>query len=381
MAGRLLLFLLPLWLLVACGPPANPLQRDFQYTLEQVERQRAPRTRSMGRLLAAFDAAQSADYRAAWQLDSTAAADRWPELYTLYRDMHQRLAAVVDYFPLNAPTDYRGGYGLRELERRTEDARLASGQYYLARIEAGTRAARAGDKAAARRAYYDLEQALYFLPERGDVLTPLREELRLLGTVRVAVRITGEAELVTAAADLGTFDVGAEDDWLVIDFRDTGPPPDYTADLQLTSLSEYGPREDSDVNIYQEEVLDYIEKVEYEERINDSTVVTKVKEIEHYKIIEGRVEEITQSYSIHVSGELGVYDAGGGVVRFPERIRGTASWENEYSVCSGDRAALPAFACSGSSEWPPRFERMLERALDNLRYRTVGRLLGDCAPE
>ncbi|WP_116105146.1 hypothetical protein [Lewinella sp. IMCC34191] len=246
----------------------------------------------------------------------------------------------------------------------------------MARIDAGTRAARAGDKAAARRGYYDLEQALYFLPERLNDFASLRGELRFLGTVRIVVRITGEAELVNAAIDLGTFDVGAEDDWLVIDFRETGIPPDYTADLQPTSFYEYGPREDSDVTIYQEEVLDYVEKIEYEERINDSTVVLKVKEIEHYKTIEGRVEEITQSYTVTVTGELGVYAAGGGVVRFPEWIQGTASWENEYSVCGGDRDALPAFACSGSSDWPPRFAQMLERALHQLRHQSLDRLCG-----
>ena len=39
---------------------------------------------------------------------------------------------------------------------------------------------------------------------------------------------------------------------------------------------------------------------------------------------------------------------------------------NEYTTCSGEPDALPSFACSGSSRFPPSTNHMLREAVDDL---------------
>ncbi len=349
-----------------CQLATDPLERDFSIALRQVKSTEPPTKRKVGEALRAFDAVQAADYGRARHLDSLADPAKWPELYTLYADMSERLSAIAAYFPLGASSDYRGGYGLDEIATRRETARMGAGKYFLDLADAGIRAARAGSKPAARGAYYDLENAFFYMPERRSDLTAVREEMRYLGTVRVRVFFTGDVDMQAVAGEINDRLGPVREEWYEVDFRDTGTDVDIEAELQFTAYTSSGPSESFTSTTYQEEVLDYVEKQEYEERINDSTVVTKVREIEHYKIITATVTEVVQEFSLSAYGEISVFDPVEARRTRPEPLSGYALWENEYTTCSGEPDALPSFACSGSSSFPPSTNHMLREAVDDL---------------
>ncbi len=345
-----------------------------------MENRELPSTGRVIELLQAFDEVQAADYRRARQLDTLTEAVKWPELHTLYGSMYDRLSAIQSYLPLGAPSNYRGGYALDELAARTETARLGAGDYYLDLASAGIRAARAGSKSAAREAYYDLDRVGFYLPERRPALTPVSDEMRDRGTVRIRVILSGDITMQAAAGELNSYRGPVREAWYAVDFRDTGQGADLEAEVQLTDYSSWGPTESSSCTTYSKEVLDYVEKQEYEERINDSTVVTKVREIEHFKTITATVTEVQQQYSLSASGELSVFDLMQGQRTRPLPLNGSGDWKNEYSTCSGDSDALPPFACSGSSSFPPSTAYMLDQALEELLNSALYELRRGYAP-
>ncbi|MGB3800595.1 MAG: hypothetical protein WA952_12345 [Lewinella sp.] len=353
-------------LLVGCRWPTDPLEREFRITLRQVENRENPSRRMVDRLLADFDAVQAVDFARARALDTLSREGDWPELYILYSDMHDRLAAIAAYLPLGAPTNYRGGYALEVLASRRETARLGAGDYYLELADAAIDAARSGSKPAARDAYHYLERSLDYVPEGRPEVGPLLAEMADRGTVRVRLSVTGDQQLASLAQDIAYHWKPIREDWYTVDFYDHGQVVDYEAAVQVTDYRTDGPSESTSSTTYSEEVLNYVEKKEYEVRINDSTVVIKVKEIEHFKTITATVTEVRQEFHVTAYGELSVFPSQKGVRVPPLRVYGREEWENEYEVCSGDPDALPPFTCSGFSRSPPNTAYLLEDAMEDL---------------
>ena len=363
-----------------CGTPVDPAQRDFLVSLRQVAQRPAPSKRSIRRLFHDFDVVQGPDYTRVRLLEQGSFPADWPERYALYSAMNDRLVAVSPYFPVGAASDYRGGYGLSVLDSLRETARLAAGDYYLELAAAATVAARAGSKPAAREAYGYLQGAFDYVPERQGKYSQVLAEMADRGTVRILLTIVGEPRLASLARESAYRRGAVVDDWFIIEVENTGQAVDYGAELQLTHYRADGPNERSSDTRYSKKVLDYVEKQEYEVRINDSTVVTKVREIEHFKTITATVTEVEQEFSVDAYGELFVYDTRTGRGEEATGIFGTESWENEYSTCRGDADALPPFACSGRREWPPRQSELLEGAVNDLLRVARWRLANEYAP-
>ena len=377
--GRILLYLC-FGLLYCCGSALDPGERDYRVSLRQVEGRASPSKRSIQRLLQAFDVVQGPDYVRARTLEQDGDAANWPERHALYSQMYERLLAVSSYFPVGAANDYRGGYGLTVLDSLRETARVAAGAYYLTLVDAAIPAARVGSKPAARETYGYLQQALEYLPERRPMYTDLLAEMADRGTVRILLTVVGDPWLTAIARQSPYLRGAVVDDWFIIDFDEFGQAVDYEALLQLNQYRTDGPYERSSDTRYTKEVLDYVEKEEYEERINDSTVVTKVREIEHFKTITATVTEVKQEYELDVYGELSVFNSRTGLRAEVLPVSGSEDWENEYATCSGDREALPPFACSGSHSWPPGTESMLRKALDDLLRAARWKLTRTYAP-
>ena len=377
--GRSLLILY-LSLFCCCEVPIDPAERAFRISLRQLEQRTSPSKRALRRLFDDFDVVQGPDYVRVRALEQRGERADWPERYALYKAMQERLLAVYPYFPIGAADDYRGGYGLSDLDSLRETARLGAGEYYLDLAESAIVAARTGNKYAAREAYGYLYRAFDYLPERKARYSAILSEMAERGTVRVLLTIVGEPVLQALARESAYRSGAVVDDWFIIEVHDTGQAVDYGAKLQLTHYQADGPHESSSETQYTEEVLDYVEKREYKERINDSTVVTKVKEIEHFRTVTATVTEVRQDFEVDAYGSLSIFDTRTGRQTVPARYVGTASWENEYSTCRGDREALPAFACSGIRRWPPGRNEMLRQAVDDLLRITRWKLKRSYAP-
>ena len=377
--GRFLL-LLSVLLAYSCGVPIDPAERDFRVSLRQVETRASPSKRSIQRLLVDFDLVQAPDYIRVRALEQSDAPANWPERYTLYESMYARLLAVSAYFPLGAATNYRGGYGLNALDSLRETARWEAGKYFLDLADAAVLAARADSKPAAREAYGYLQRALDFLPERRSEYAALLAEMADRGTVRILMTLTGDAWLTALARQYAEGRGAVVDDWFLVETEDTGQAVDYEAQLQLVRYRTDGPNESSSDTRYTKEVLDYVEKQEYEVRINDSTVVTKVREIEHFKTITATVTQVVQEFEVVAYGELVTLDLRTGSRSVTSPVTGTEAWENEYSTCHGDPDALPPFACSGMREWPPQKLAMLRDAMHDLMNSALWKLHQEYAP-
>ncbi|MEM6769006.1 MAG: hypothetical protein AAF597_00360 [Bacteroidota bacterium] len=350
---------------------------------EPVERaQKRPlKPKQLARLQAAYSAVQAKDLARVNDLETANEQSTWPGRYRLYTALYERSR---DYANLVPPAEQRVSLSLRpsRLAQKREDARLAAGVYYLHQAAPNLPAARAGNKDAARDAYYDIEAALDYLPERANNLEPLLDTLAENGTLRIWLYpvSTGsfDREINRATQRLPV----ANRDWTEVT---TTPLPkqriDLEAELVYLSSSSSGIQYHSSSRTYKKEVLDYIEKKKKKVKVNDTTWVEKIIEIKHYKTIYAEVTTHEESINVSASGRVVVYLPRGEEPRWERRVGAREQWSDEYTTCSGDLRALPGCRCPGNrtihrpSEWS-----LIDRAVAKLPGRASSVLFGRYAP-
>ena len=381
----MLRYLTLLWLAAAttgCASVPKLLEQGrptdaYHLALKRV-RSGPARPEELEELYLAFDALQAADYHRLALVERRTDAARWPILHGLLQELYGRAQALNPYLPVGAPTNYRGGLTVTQLGTRLEEARVQAGEYYRQMARGSLPYARAGDKLAARTAHHHAGRALGYLPEAGSELRALRAELRELGIVHVALQFTVPDILLEEVLDDALARYSGELDdhrWTKLYLAPPDERTDVVATLHLQDWYEDGPTESSSTTVHTAEVLDYIEEQEYEERINDSTVVTKVRQIEHYVTVRATVTEVRQTYAVHLNAEL-VLDLPRST-SFPidiYQLRGDRHWTNDYSFGAGDERALPIFDDSGGAQWPPDRRELLRGAVRELLDDTSRRI-------
>ena len=349
----------------------------FELALQRV-RDGQTKPQELEELYLAFDAVQSADYQRLSRAEARSDAARWPLVHELLRELYTRARALAPYLPLEAPTNYRGGLTVDQLGQRLEEARLQAGDYYRQLARGALPYARAGDHLAARTAHHDAGRALDYLPEATAELRPLRAELRESGTVHVALQFTTPDRLLEEVLDDVLTHYGNRlgvHHWTQLQLTPADPRTDVIATLHFTDWYEEGPTESASISVHTKEVLDYIEEQEYEERINDSTVVTRIRRIEHYRTVTATVTEVRQAYGVYLHGELSLALPRGTSPPFQyDQLRSDRQWTNDYSFGEGDDRAMPPFADSGIARWPPDRRELLRSAVHELLDATSERV-------
>ena len=239
-------------------------------------------------------------------------------------------------------------------------------------------AARIGDRPAARRAFALYDSVAYFLPERAAALGPRLDSLYDLATLRIHVRAAPRPfdaadEIGRSLARLGRRRRG----WTELAADPGGARVDLHAEVHFDDYDATGPDESCSSTTYTEEVLDYVERKTVRERVDDSTVVERVVEIEHFKEISATVTECEVEMDVRAEGYVAVYQPGDArpALRLP--IASTQAWSDDYTVVVGDDDAVPfAVSSSGISPCAPSRWALLADAQAELAdeaYRALSR--------
>ena len=386
------LLALGLTLAAACAStsrlPADDadLDRVYERALRRAERTAdRPGRRADERLAAyllAHDAIQRRDLWRVRALASRTAPTRHADLYHRYRDLHARSLDLLAVDPAAEASGMPPELRPAVLARARDEAADRAGGYYLARAAPRRRVARLGDKPAAREAFALVDSAAYFLPGRAAELARARDTLRDLGTLRIRLRAAefgGAPALAIARSLAGRGDLHRG--WTSIVAEAGGARVDLEAEVHYLRSSGSGPSETCSSTTYSEEVLDYVERKTVCERVDDSTVVQRVVEVEHFETVYATVTECEQSASARAFGHVVVYRPGG---RTPVRslpLATCATWEHEYEIYAGDDRALPAGCLSsGRPAHPPSRGRLLAAAQGDLAGAARGALAQEYAP-
>lgn len=374
-----------LWL-AACAPvprvvDEGALDRAYERALRRARKRGAdgkPRAeRRLDDYLRAYGAAQDRDLRRVSALADRDDAATYPALYRRYRDLHARVVDLQAVAPPAVVAAVRPGLDPQRLASARDDARRRAGEHYLARAAPLRRRARAGDKPAARVAFALCDSAAGYLPGRSGELARVRDTLRDLGTLRIHLRAAAaEAALAEALARGRDQHRG----WTSVVMRPRGARVDLEAEVRYVDHASRGPDETCSTTTYDEEVLDRVERKSVCERVDDSTTVQRVVEVEHFVTVRATITACEQSAAVRARGVVDVYEPGG---RRPVRslaISAEASWEHAYETWQGDRRALPA-GCppSGSAAWPPSRGDLLGEARADLAGAAHRALVGEYA--
>ncbi|TXF90421.1 hypothetical protein FUA23_06425 [Neolewinella aurantiaca] len=352
----------------------------YELAYKHCTRGRAPSVKQLDQFVAAYAAVQASDQASAASLAQKSDPKKWAPLYEIYNDLYQRSIDVINIVPSAARFDRYPNLAPAHLEQLREEARKKAGRYYLALVEQLLPAARAMEKPAAREAFCLHERIAYFLPERNEEFAPLRDSLVDIGTLRILL-YAPEGDYAQEMHNVLPLLKPISRSWTEISTWQTGKRIDLEAELVFDDYSDSGVQERCSTTEYEEEVLDYVEKKEEEVRINDSTVITRVVEINHYKKVYASVTACRQTCNVRAYGKLDVYYPASNKPEWRTRVGGSANWSNKYSYGSGDSRALPAFANSGRPSHPPSLGSMLASAVADLPSAAQRQLAQRYAPK
>ncbi len=387
---RLLFSLLILLTLVGCTSVAQLLEEGryaeaYARAAEPCTRartqQRPLKPRQLLKLQATYSAVQEDDLERVTALEAANLPATWPGRYHLYTALYERSREYTDLVP---PEKRQIRIKLRPsyLAKKREAARLAAGVYYLHQAAPHLPAARRGNKDAARDAFYDIEAALDYLPERAPTLAPLLDTLAENGTLRIWLYPVGDNRFTNTLQQTTGRMRTANRDWTEITRQPfTGQQVDLEAEVSCLSSSSSGLRVSTSTEIFSKEVLDWIEKKKKKVKVNDTTWVEKIVEIKHFKTIHAEVTTHTESLEVRVDGNLVVYLPEAETPLWEKRLWASEEWSDTYTTCSGDRRALPAFSCVGPSilHRPGEWE-LIDRAVAKLPYGARSALFQRYAP-
>ncbi len=339
--------------------------RAYELAYKHCTRGRAPSEKQLDHFIEAYAAIQASDQARVSSLQREPGTEKWASLYEVYDNLYGRSLDILKVSPKDAHFDRYPDLAPAHLEQLLEEARIKAGNHYLALAEDLLPAARALEKPAARKAYQLHKRIAYFLPERNAQFAALRDSLIDIGTLRILLyapegEFAGEFHRVLQGLE------PFKRDWTEIRSWQNGQRIDLEAELVFSDYSDSGPQQSCSTTEYAEEVLDYVEKKKVEERINDSTIVTKIVEIEHYKTVYATVTECDQSRAVRAIAYLDVYLPGRSAPVWQAELSSIDRWSNSFSSGTGDHRALPAFANSGSCSVAPSLDWMLVRAVANL---------------
>ncbi|MEM9528991.1 MAG: hypothetical protein AAGA31_20440, partial [Bacteroidota bacterium] len=341
------------------------------------------KTEQLADFLLAYESIQARDYRRSKVLRNQLSGEKWAELYELYGILYQRSIHLAHLFPREV-----GFTGNRELlpanlEALRQGARKEAGAFALAQAIPLLRAARSGYKPAARTAYYHYETALSYLPERAESLRLTKDSLEDIGTLRIALYATPEGVYADRVESVLVTKRPFSRNWTRILTNSTKDRIDLEAEVTYFEYDTNGPNETSSSRTYSKRVLDYIEKKEVAEKINDTLTIKKIVEVKHYKHVFATVTTVEQDFTVRARGQVTVYPHDSDSLLWQQQLTGSNGWSNEYELCFGDERALPPCTCSSldNRKSPPSAGNLLGGAINSMTSRAQQVLINKYAPK
>ena len=344
-----------LLLVTACASVPRLIERDrldraYELSLKRAERRlargKALRPAQLIEYLRAFDTIQTRDLETAWALERRPGAAKYDPLFRRYDALYARSEELLSVAPAEARFDIVPELYPAELERLRERARHRAATHYDSLGAPLRRAARVGDKPAARRAYALYDSVAFFSPERAGHLRPTPDSLYDVGTLRIHVYAVGDEGHDVIQRRLQRYTKPERRGWTEVTAWPTGQRVDLEAELSFAEANYSGVSERCSDRDYSKEIVDYIEKKRVKVEVNDSTTVEKIVEVKHYKTIRATVVTCDQSASARATGEVRVYAAGEDRVLWREELSASCSWSDTYKYTEGDERAVPGSAPS-----------------------------------
>jgi len=289
-------------------------------------------------------------------IETIGAPDRHLELYPIYQQLLTRRVEIEPFLPVLHNLDPR--YDIPSLEALTERSRQRAGSFCYDEAAKLFPEARAGDKPAARTAFYWLEKSLAYVPESLEYKN-LKEEMMDIGTIRVLVApdesLTYNAQKLTQYTFLRQ---NAErKQWLEIYFSRPDSRIDYLLLTEIAQVNVGANEETSNRTEYYNEVINGYQRREKNAIYGDSTNIVS-EDVPIYTTVQGTIWSVEQYRAARASLNLYLTSPDGELVVAEWQIARTAEWSNRYEVCSGDIRALPR-SCTGSKTRYPSDPDML----------------------
>ena len=305
----------------------------------------------------------------------------WAEIAAIYDRVQRRQDALSPLLPLVDKRGYQAAFRFVRLGKLITDAENKAAAQYYAEATALLAEARAGNKAAGRRAYSAFSRVENYRAGYRDVAA-LRTEARELGKVYVSVQMVNETggflprnferELLRPEGRV------LDDEWRYYDFAPVaGRDYDYNArivinDIQVSPerVSERAYIDEKEVTDGTEYVLDANGNVAKDTLGND---ITRPRRI----IVRADVLEVLQTKTVLVSGSLELFDLRNRRIVDRDRLTAEAIFENYASTFRGDRRALSNATRRNLGNQPVQFptdEALILDAADVLKPRLAERL-------
>lgn len=305
----------------------------------------------------------------------------WAEIAAIYNKVQRRQDALSPLLPLIDKNGYQAEFRFVRLGGLITDAEDNAAAQYYAEATALLAEARAGNKAAGRRAYNAFGQVESYRAGYRDA-DLLRTEARELGKVFVSVEMvnqTGgylpsnfERELLRPEGPV------LDDKWRFYDFTPiAGKSYDYNArivinDIQVSpeQVNERAYIDEKEITDGTEYVLDANGNVAKDTLGND---ITRPRRI----IVQANVLEVFQTKTVVVAGSLELYDIRNRRVVDRDQLTAQANFENYASTFRGDRRALSQNTRRYLGNRPVQFptdESLILEAADVLKPRLTERL-------
>jgi len=352
------LFVLSCCLIQGCNPTklleSGKPKRAYTVSLNRIEqrlKQNKPlKDAHLEALGTSYGLLQDEEIRRIETIETNRAPDRHLELYPIYQQLLKRRLEIEPYLPLLHYLDPR--YDIPSLEALTERSRQRAGSYCYAEAAKLFPEARAGDKPAARAAFYWLEKSLAYVPEALENET-LKAEMMDIGTTRVLIvpnesnvynggRLTERIFLHQGTAYLY---------WLEIHFSRPDSRIDYLLHMEVAQVDLGFDQEYSNITNYSKEIIDGYKTVEKEVRSGDSTIVVK-EEVPIIITVHGAIKSVEQYKIASASLYAHLTTPDGDLVVNEWNISKTVDWSNRYEECSGDSRALPRSCCGSWTLYP-----------------------------
>ncbi len=374
----LLLFSALLLLGVGCASVDKLVDRgDYERSIRLAQKRLSGKQKKNPKFVAALETAvNKANQRDLDQVERIAKGGDpdWVAIHEIYEDIDARQRALEPLLPLTDKNGRVAEFRLVKLDHLlTESNDRAADQYYRDGLSA-LEDARAGDKAAARDAYYLFSDISNHHQGYRNAET-LRQEARELGKVFITVS--------TENATASYLPRGFEEELLRLNtsqlndewhFYDLAPRAeiayDYTAKIVINNI-EVSPERISESNYTDErEIVDGVEytydsagNVAKDSLGND---ITRPRRI----LIRADITEVLQSKTALVEGSVVLTDLRENRVVEERRLTAEANWENYASSYRGDRRALSRESRRNLGNRPARFptdESLILDAADELK--------------
>ncbi len=294
-------------------------------------------------------------------------AAEWPAIHHLYMRLRLRQKALLPVMRRLDGLGYKLMIDWVSWEEEIKEATDNTALYYYTEAQNNLKAARVGNRLAARQAYEDLNNCQAYRPGYKDVAI-LLPEARQLGVTNIRV-IADDPERNLDYEDWHRALIERIPRLKKLKWKAFYREGDPVSDIHFNCFVRWDePYVSSDEIITSDctqskEVEDgYTIKKEWS--ATDSAFVD-VKEIQ-YKTITGTVETFEQKKSASIKLKYRIVDISSSMLVASDMIWGSDSWSNTYSKTSGDSNALDG-SCSSSMgfcEIFPGDDTMLSQAVD-----------------